>query len=691
MFPKVVLRFSMSLFFFYSLAGFLYASCTPSGTGGDDTVICTGTTNGYQEFYGGSDHVTLSSGTTGSGIFWLDTRNGGDSATDGNDTFIANGSLFSWVFGFNGDDYFDVNRSKFRNLYADTNPNWVEQRGNDTIIIENSVSNGWILGGNDNDTLMIKDSNVSFVASGYSDIYSDLPGYIDYTPYDGDDNITLDNVDFNVTNYAYPNRAGAVEGGKANDTIRFINGGNAYSVTGGHGDDTIIVEDDTQFNKCIFVNDRNKSVACGIYGDEPYASEPGGRPVAAHGDDNITLKNGHLLDIVVNGGDGSDSVSIFSPVRLFKSVLDGGDDREIADGFVDTLTFDGWSGDLNGSLLVNWEQIVFQNGARISFDTGMVSTGHEPGTAPQTNLPYGLNIVNGASLVLSHDLTVEGNVHNEGTIDLLQDGNVTTRLIVENDYSGDAGTVALDVVLNDASLILSDRLIINGASSGTTWLQLHNLNGMGGQTPTGDNEGILLVEVHGSANGTFALRGGSVIVNGYEYKLVQGSSGNWYLQSDKIEKKLPEPTPTPPCPNPCPAPCPLPPDPHTIIVSDAILNVIENTSVTQSFPVPTISASCTGALTFSVVTEPLHGDVVISEGEGGYTYVPETDYIGRDYFSYRAETRKCISNIATVSVIVNDDTNRTGTIKKTPAYSGWSLLLIVLGTVLLAYRNRQHV
>jgi hypothetical protein len=175
MFPKIQKNlsryfFPVLFFLFHTTTGFLYASCIPGGTSGNDTVTCTGTTSGYQEFYGGSDHITLTSGTTGNGVFWLDERNGGNSATDGNDTFIANGSLFSWVFGFNGDDYFDVNGSKFRNLYADTNPNWVEQRGNDTIIIKNSVSDGWILGGNDNDTLMIKDSNVSFVASGYSDI-----------------------------------------------------------------------------------------------------------------------------------------------------------------------------------------------------------------------------------------------------------------------------------------------------------------------------------------------------------------------------------------------------------------------------------------------------------------------------------------------------------------------------------------
>jgi hypothetical protein len=536
---------------------------------------------------------------------------------------------------------------------------------------------------------MIKDSNVSFVAAGYSDIYSDLPGYVDYTPYDGDDNITLDNVDFNVTNYVYPKRAGAVEGGKGNDTIRFINGGNAYSVTGGHGDDTIIVEGDTQFNSCIFTNDRNNSVACGIYGDEPYASEPGASPIKAHGDDNITLKDGHLLGIVINGGDGSDRVSIFPPVDLFQSVLDGGDDMSVFDGFVDTLIFDGWKGDLHGSLLLNWEQIIFQNGAQISVGSKVLSTAGESGMDPQTNLPYGLAITSGTSLLLSYDLTIKGNVYNKGMISLQQDSNATTQLIIESDYNADSGVVALDVVLNTASPMLSDRLIIYGATSGTTWLQLHNLNGTGGQTPTGDNEGILLVEVQGASQGTFVLKEGSIIVNDYEYKLVQGSNGNWYLQSSKLK---PTPTPpTPPCPNPCPGPCPLPPDSHDIIVSDDTLRVLENTPATQTFPSATIADSCSGSLIWTMVTEPIHGDVVISETEGNYTYLPKEDYHGRDYFSYKVQTQKCVSNTATITVIVGDDENQTETVKKSPAYSGWSLLLIVLGTVLFAYRSRQYI
>jgi len=684
------------LFFRYVLmlwlgTSIVYAACTPSGTAGDDNVICTGATSGYQEFYGGSDRILLQPGVTGSGVYWLDERNGGNSLTDGNDTFIANESVFLWVFGFNGDDYFEINGSTFSNLYADTNPNWVDQRGDDTIIINRSVSNGWILGGNDADTLVIRDSNVSFVAAGYSDIYSDLSGYIDYTPFDGDDNITLDNVDFNVTNYAYPNRPGAVESGKADDTIRFVNGGNAYSVTGGHGNDTIIVEDDTQFNACSFVNDRNNNVACGIYGDEPYGSEPGSSPIAGHGDDTIILKNGHLLNNVVNGGDGSDQLTIYAPVQFFDSVLDGGDDRNISDGFIDTLVFDGWVGDVNGSNLRNWESVILENGSSISFTNDTISVGFENGTDPQTNFPYGLTVTNGAALLIDHNFTVYGNLHNEGVIDLQKDNVVGTVLTVENDYSAQNSIVRLDVVLNDASPIISDRLVVKEERSGTTWLELHNLNGTGGQTPTGDNAGILLVEVLGDANGLFALQGGSVTVNEYEYTLVEGSNGNWYLQSKKIEPTPPKPTP--PCPNPCPPmPCPVPPpDTYAITVYDDSLYVPAGESVTKTFPAADIPSECTGNVIWQIVTEPRNGDVVVNEAQSSYTYVPTDGYLGSDHFMYAAETENCHSNVATIAIAVGEDNNGTGTVKSTPAYSGWSIFLMMVLTVLFAYRNRYHL
>ena len=624
------------LFFIFHIILFssiLNAACSPSGTGGDDNVVCSGIVNGWQEFYGGSDNVELNN-VTGAAVFWLDEKNSGNPVTDGNDIFIAHNSTFNWVFGFGGDERIEVYDSNFSNVYADTNPNWVDQRGNDTIYIENSVSNGWILGGNDSDMITIKDSRVSFVAAGYSDILSDLPGFIDYTPYDGNDTIILDNVDFGEPNYYYTTRPGAVEGGKDDDLIVFKNGGSAYGVTGGHGNDRIVIEDDMLFNACTFTNDRGNAVACGIYGDEPYESEPNATTIAQHGDDEIMINAGDLSAIVINGGHGSDVVRIAAPVQLSDTNLSGGDDRSIADGFVDRLVFDGWIGDLNGSQLQNWETIVFDNVSEITFLDDNITVGSDPGSDPVTHLPYGLVLQNDATLNVLHDLKIDGNLYNRAVLDLQRDGNLPqTVLTVENKYDGDNGEILLDTVLNDAATSLSDVLLIKGDTSGKTILSIHNVNGLGGQTPTGDNEGILIVEVRGASNGEFSLES-DLHAGDYFYGLVKGSTGNWYLQSHK----------TPP----------LPPE-DAINALDSHLTVNSYSAHSGLLPGPGADTTCPGPFTYELLENVKHGEFTLDPVTGSYTYVPQADYYGADSFDYQIISDHCSkeSNVATVTILVD--------------------------------------
>ena len=529
-------QFFLLTFFIVLFSSFLNAACSPAPTLADDDIECTGVINGTFALNdpGGSDIVTLNS-VSGNGGYWLDKASGGDPATDGNDTFIAHNSLFVWVLGFGGDDQFKIYDSNFSNLYADTNPgHGVAQRGNDTIYMENSVSNGWILGGNDNDSITIKNSRVSFVASGYSVNYLDLWG-LDYTPFDGNDTIILDNVDFSEPNYYpyYANTPGSVGSGKADDLIVFKNGGNAYGVSAGHGNDQIIVEDNMLFNDCNYTNDRGKMTYCGIYGDEPYESEANASTIALHGNDEIILRAGDLSGIVVESGHGSDLTEIGASVVLVDTNISGGDDRSIADGFVDRVVFNGWVGDLNGSQLQNWETIVLDNSAEIVFLDDNLSTGYEAGTDAVTGLPYGLVLQNDALWKITQNFRLEGNLYNNAMLNMQADGNQpTSTLTIANNYNADSGIISLDTVLNDASTSISDKIVVQGDTSGTTVLQINNVNGLGGQTPTGDNEGILIVEVQGySAADAFELELSPLYAGDYAYDLVKGSNGNWYLQS----------------------------------------------------------------------------------------------------------------------------------------------------------------
>ena len=504
-----------------------YASCTPAGTPGDDTVTCTGVINSYQYFYGGNDTVKLNgvSARTSHNVYWLDESLGGNPATDGNDTFEANASQFYWVLGFGGDDKFHIANSQFNNAYGDTNPLFgLNNRGNDTFLIENSTSYGYILGGNDNDTITIIDSDVSNVASGYSDIY----GGVDYTPYDGNDTILLDHVNFTAPLYWDATQIeGLVEGGRGDDTITFQHGGEAYYVYGGHGNDTIEIFDNEQFHACATSSQIVE--CCGIYGDEAYIGEPNASAIPLlHGDDLIILHDGDVSGILIQGGDGSDRVRIETPVLLADTELNGGDDTSAADTFIDRIELIQWTGDLNGSQFHNWEQIRLHDHSNITFQDANISAGADPGLDPSSGLPYGLIIDDGSTLNLYHDFVVDGNLHNNAILNFQDNDPSGTLLEITGDYTASSGEIYLDTVLNGNSPGTSDTIHIYGNTSGETQLYIQNIGGSGAQT-TG--KGILLVEIDGDSNAQFTLDSEPLIAGDYLYTLYKADDGNWYLHS----------------------------------------------------------------------------------------------------------------------------------------------------------------
>jgi len=534
--PKYILKTILLILISYVNFISLQAACTnyPAIPGNvDQNFTCINTAPPNIQVYGGSDKITMDTIVNAAQIIWLDDSLCTNVAEDGNDTLIINNSTVKELLSCSGDDRFEIYDSRIRTIYADTYGGNVYQRGNDTILLERSSSYGWILGGNDNDTITIIDSRVSFVSSGYSNVYTGLPGYIDYTPYDGNDTIILDNVDFSEPNFYYPNWPGSVGSGKADDIIIFKNGGNAFGISAGHGNDTIIVEDPMLFNDCNYTNERGNITYCGIYSDEPYELEEGNSTYTLHGNDKIILKNGDISKIVVEGGHGSDLLQIHTPVTLTDTNLSGGDDRSIVDSFVDRLVFSGWVGDINASYLQNWETIVLNNISEIDFLNTTLVTGFELGIDPQTNLPYGLVLQNNSYLNISQNFILDGNLYNNAIVDMQKDGNLPKGIfIVKNNYVGQNASLYFDVTLNDASPSISDRLIVEGDTQGDTTLYINNISGVGGQTPIGDNAGILLIEVHGISNAVFQLST-ALQAGEYKYTLHKGSNGNWYLQSQK--------------------------------------------------------------------------------------------------------------------------------------------------------------
>jgi len=134
---------------------------------------------------------------------------------------------------------------------------------------------------------------------------------------------------------------------------------------------------------------------------------------------------------------------------------------------------------------------------------------------------------NGTLALQSSDDQTVASLNNAGLVTLHANPATGTTLIVTGDYSGDGGVIALDATLDD-SASATDKLVVGGdAQTGTTKLRVTNAGGLGAQT-TGD--GILLVQVTGASNATFALESPIPPVGGFQYTLAKVGN-NWYLQS----------------------------------------------------------------------------------------------------------------------------------------------------------------
>ncbi|MFD1259952.1 autotransporter family protein [Entomomonas asaccharolytica] len=129
--------------------------------------------------------------------------------------------------------------------------------------------------------------------------------------------------------------------------------------------------------------------------------------------------------------------------------------------------------------------------------------------------------------------TVGSTVLNTGGTIAIGQYNTTTvsTLTINGDYQGNNGTIVFDTVLgNDSST--TDKLIITGDTSGSTYVKVNNLGGLGDQTI----RGIELISIQGASNGTFTSSG-RIVAGAYNYSLVKGDASkgadpnNWYLTS----------------------------------------------------------------------------------------------------------------------------------------------------------------
>ncbi|CAG4889101.1 autotransporter outer membrane beta-barrel domain-containing protein [Paraburkholderia saeva] len=130
--------------------------------------------------------------------------------------------------------------------------------------------------------------------------------------------------------------------------------------------------------------------------------------------------------------------------------------------------------------------------------------------------------------------TINGSLVNAGLVQIGGNG-VGNQLIVNGNYTGQSGVVALSTVV-EADGAASDRLVLSGGTgSGSTSLKVTNVGGNGTQTVANGIEIVAATQGAGTTPDAFTLAA-PVKAGAYSYYLAKGgvtdgTSSNWYLRN----------------------------------------------------------------------------------------------------------------------------------------------------------------
>lgn len=127
-----------------------------------------------------------------------------------------------------------------------------------------------------------------------------------------------------------------------------------------------------------------------------------------------------------------------------------------------------------------------------------------------------------------------------------------TRLTITENYVGNNGVLHLRTELGGDNSV-TDKVVINGNTSGTTRVKVTNAGGSGAYTLNG----IEIISVEGESNGEF-IKDSRIFAGAYEYSLTRGNTDatnkNWYLtnfqatsggETNSGESSAPTVAPTP--------------------------------------------------------------------------------------------------------------------------------------------------
>lgn len=134
---------------------------------------------------------------------------------------------------------------------------------------------------------------------------------------------------------------------------------------------------------------------------------------------------------------------------------------------------------------------------------------------------------------------VGNNLNNSGAVNISAPGSDTVgnTLHVKGDYVGNGGTININTQLGDDSSP-TDKLVVDGSTSGSTAVAVTNVGGTGATTLNG----IEVVSVGGNSAGEFTQKG-RIVAGAYDYTLERGkgeNNSNWYLTNAADEPVTPD-------------------------------------------------------------------------------------------------------------------------------------------------------
>lgn len=193
-----------------------------------------------------------------------------------------------------------------------------------------------------------------------------------------------------------------------------------------------------------------------------------------------------------------------------------------------------WSKNGAGTLVLNADNIYT---GITTIDAGTLMVGDS--SHPTAALSGGGSVIVNAGGTLGGYGSITADVNNSGIVAPGSAANVlsgtTGNLTIHGNYIGNNGALHLNGALGDDVSSVTDKLVIDGNASGTTYVTVSNVGGLGGQTL----EGFEIIDVSGTSTGSAFVQGGRIVAGAYEYSLMKGNvSGldpeSWYLTSQYI-------------------------------------------------------------------------------------------------------------------------------------------------------------